>query len=304
MAVRSRPSAAELARAALPFPRYASVFRNRRRIPFSVLSSDTSRFLRTSVLRWPPLRRTRSQASSIVSSLEANWNGEGESGADFIDGMTVGERMAEGDIEGELVVNSPDQSDEPGDRLFEAELFLIKELRNRPYLPLEWAFNDGANKNIGMMLSRQQGFDIEMNRSPIPALRDDAGPACANAAIAGAVRQQHTEFRSYAWSTFILKNTRHHNVLEECTAHAQVCGAGRHQRRFASPFENRLPSFAQADIHDRPRRNQGLGPLLMLKTSRLQFDLELSGRHYGSIRAVERPIGEGGARACCNTKQD
>jgi hypothetical protein len=141
------------------------------------------------------LRRTRPQASSRVSALEAERNGEGYSGADFIATMTVGQRVAKGDIEGEFVVDLPDQSDQPGDRLFQAELFLIKELRDRPHLPLDWAFQDGSNKNIGMMLSRQQGFDIEMDCSPIPALRDNAGPARANAAVAGAVRQQHTEFR-------------------------------------------------------------------------------------------------------------
>src|SRR5215831_12098215 len=119
--------------------------------------------------------------------------------------------MAKGDIEGELVANLPDQSDQTGDGLFHTELLLIKKLRDRTHLPLDWAFKDGADKNIGMMVSRQQGFDIEMDCSPIPALRDNAGPACANAALAGAVRQQHTELRRDAWSTFILENAGHHN---------------------------------------------------------------------------------------------
>src|SRR6266480_571255 len=130
--------------------------------------------------------------------------------------MAIGKRVAKGDIEGELVVDLPDQTHQCRNRLFQAKLFLVKKLRHRPHLPLEWAFDDGANKNIGMMVSRQQSFDIEMNRSPIPALRDNTGPARANAAIASAIRQQHTEFRRDAWSTFVLKTARHHDVLEKC----------------------------------------------------------------------------------------
>src|SRR6516165_1417594 len=127
--------------------------------------------------------------------------------------------MANGHIKGELVADLPDQSDQPRNRLFHAELFLIKKLRHRPHLPLEWTFNDGTDKNIGMMVSRQRSFDIEMDRSPLPALRDNAGPARANAAIASAVRQQHTKFGGDTWSAFVLQNAGHHNMLEERAAH-------------------------------------------------------------------------------------
>jgi len=89
--------------------------------------------------------------------------------------MAVRERVAKGNIEGKLVADLPDQPDEPRNRFFHAELLLIKKLRDRPHLPFEWAFDDGANKSIGVMVSRQQRFDIEIDRSPIPALRDDTG---------------------------------------------------------------------------------------------------------------------------------
>jgi hypothetical protein len=42
----------------------------------------------------------------------------------------------------------------------------------------------------------------------------------------------------------------------------------------------------------------------MLKTSGLQFDFELSRRSHGRVRAVEWPIGEGGAGTCRDTEKD
>ena len=91
--------------------------------------------------------------------------------------MAVGQRVTIRDVERELVANLPDKSDQPRNRLFDAELLLIKHLRDRPHFPLEWTFNDGTDKNIGMVMSRKQSFDIEMDRSPsarcetIPAQR-------------------------------------------------------------------------------------------------------------------------------------
>src|SRR5262249_61726032 len=102
---------------------------------------------------------------SIVRTLEANRNGERQSCTDFINRTAIGKRVAKGDIEGELIADLPDQSDQPRNRLFHAELFLIKKLRDRPHLPLEWTFKDSTDKNIAMMVSRQRRLDIKMDRS-------------------------------------------------------------------------------------------------------------------------------------------
>src|SRR5215217_6728173 len=73
----------------------------------------------------------RSVALLSVRALEAERNGECQSGADFIDGVSVGERVAKSDVEGEFVADLPDQADQPRNNLLETELFLIKDLRDR-----------------------------------------------------------------------------------------------------------------------------------------------------------------------------
>jgi hypothetical protein len=55
--------------------------------------------------------------SSIVSTLEAKRNCKCYSGSRFIDVVTIGQRVAKRDIEGELVADLPNQSDQPRKRL-------------------------------------------------------------------------------------------------------------------------------------------------------------------------------------------
>ena len=124
-----------------------------------------------------------------------------------------------------FVADLPDHANKPGNGLLETEFLLIKDLRDRPDLPLRWAFDDAADKNIGVVVSRQRGFCVEVNRSPIAALRDNAGPADANAAVAGAVWQEHAEFGRDAWPGFILKTARHRLLsLATCDAHGTIVG--------------------------------------------------------------------------------
>src|SRR5258707_12307741 len=127
--------------------------------------------------------------------------------------MAVGQRVPKGDVEAEFVADLPDQTDQPRDGLFLSEYPLVKDFRNRPHLPFRWAFDDAADENIGVMVSRQRSLSIEVNRSPIRTLRDNSRPAHANTAVAGAVRQQHTEFGRDARSALVLKAPGHHDML-------------------------------------------------------------------------------------------
>jgi hypothetical protein len=58
-----------------------------------------------------------------VGTLEAERNGEGQSSSDFIDGVTIGQRVAKCGIDGELVIDLPDQADEPGNGLLNPNSF-------------------------------------------------------------------------------------------------------------------------------------------------------------------------------------
>ena len=73
-----------------------------------------------------------------------------------------------------------------------------------------------------MMIARQRRLGVEVDSSPIPALRDDSGPAYANAAVPGAVGEKHAELGCDARSALVLQASGHHDVFEECAAHLQL----------------------------------------------------------------------------------
>src|SRR5215831_5420341 len=52
---------------------------------------------------------------------------DGEAGADLAHRMAVGERLAEADVEAELVVDLPDRADEARDRARGVDLVLVEE---------------------------------------------------------------------------------------------------------------------------------------------------------------------------------
>jgi hypothetical protein len=81
--------------------------------------------------------------------------------------MAVRQRVAHGDVEGELVADLPDQTDQTGNGFLLAEFLLVKDFRDRPHLPFRWPFDDGADKDIGAMVPGQRSLGIEMDRSPI-----------------------------------------------------------------------------------------------------------------------------------------
>src|SRR5215813_10419377 len=115
--------------------------------------------------------------SSIASALEPKRHRKGQSGPDLVDGMPVGQRMAVGNIERQLVANLPDQANQARDCLFQAEFPLVKDFRHGPHFPFRRALDDGTHEDISMMVSRQCGRDVEVDLPPIPALRNNSSPA-------------------------------------------------------------------------------------------------------------------------------
>lgn len=100
---------------------------------------------------------------------------EGQARSNLIDRMPIGDGVAYPDIEAQIIPNTPNQANEARYRFLLAELILIEKLRDLPNRPRIRPFEDGAKEHIAMMISRECGLSVEMDRSPIPALRDDAG---------------------------------------------------------------------------------------------------------------------------------
>ncbi len=114
------------------------------------------------------------------------------------------ERVTYRDVEAEIIAHAIDQSDQAAECLLLSELVLVEDLGDGANRPRIWPFHDGIEKEIAMMIAGERGLGIQEDGAPIPALRDDAGEACADAGIAGAVRKQDAKFSRNVWARLIL----------------------------------------------------------------------------------------------------
>ena len=92
-----------------------------------------------------PSRICAQKASWIARSLEAERYRKCHACSDFFDGMAIGERVAIRDVDGKLVIDLLDQTNQPGDCLLHAELPFVEVLCYRPHLPIRGPLKDGAD---------------------------------------------------------------------------------------------------------------------------------------------------------------
>src|SRR5262249_55160484 len=110
--------------------------------------------------------------------------------------------MAQANVKGKVLADLPDQTDEAGQGFRLAKFLLIEKLGDRAYRPFRWPFDDHASEEIGVMLTGEFGNAVQVNCSPVPALRHDAGQACAELGVPLTVRQEHAEFCCNTWAGF------------------------------------------------------------------------------------------------------
>jgi hypothetical protein len=55
------------------------------------------------------------------------------------------------------------------------EFLFVEHLGHWLHSPLRLAFDNGAEKDIGVVIADESGRRVEIDRAPIPALRDDPG---------------------------------------------------------------------------------------------------------------------------------
>src|SRR4051812_38843576 len=73
--------------------------------------------------------------SWLVCPLKAKRDSKGQPASNFVEGMAVGQRVAVGDIERELVVDLPNQPYKPRNSLLETKLLLVENFCDRPHFP-------------------------------------------------------------------------------------------------------------------------------------------------------------------------
>jgi hypothetical protein len=79
--------------------------------------------------------------------------------------MTITQRLANAHIKGEIVADLPDKTDQRGNRFGLSELVFIKDFGNRPNLPFRGALNDRTKKEIAVLIARERGCNVEVERS-------------------------------------------------------------------------------------------------------------------------------------------
>src|SRR5437588_11774578 len=111
-----------------------------------------------------------------------------------------------------------------------AEFILVEEFGHRAHEPFGRSFENHVRKDVCPLIACKFGGDVQMSGPPVPPLRYDTSNACADTAVATAVRQQNPKFRSDARTELILKRARANNVLEEGARSGQACRARRRKR--------------------------------------------------------------------------
>ena len=114
-----------------------------------------------------------------------------------------------------------------GNRFELPEFLLVEDLGDWPHGPFRWTLDNGAHKDIAMVFARERRCCVQMDRSPIPTLRNDPGRARPKSRISDAVRQQHSKFRGDAWAGLVLEAARPDDTFQECAR----CRRGSRDRR-------------------------------------------------------------------------
>src|SRR5262245_21476773 len=171
--------------------------------------------------------------------------------------MAVHDGMAKADVEAEVILHLPDRTDEAGHRSRLPDFLFVEEFRDWSDLPLRGPLDDASYNDVGMIVAREFGDDVAVQRSPIPALRYDRAVASTETTDGVKARQERPEFDRNARSTGVLETSFSQHVLEKCPdavdarVFVRIC-----QRELSLTLKHEFPVFCKAIIEDRKRRDQ------------------------------------------------
>src|SRR5436309_8952155 len=151
----------------------------------------------------------------------------GHASAELVDRMTAGERVAQANIEGQVLAYLPDQSGEAGHGFRLAKLLLVEGLCDRAHRPLRRSFDDHAGEEISVMITGQLCNAVQVDGAPVPALRHNAGETGAKLGGSLAVRQQHAELGCDTGAVLLLKTALAQYAFQERAGCSETCGPSR-----------------------------------------------------------------------------
>src|SRR5215831_12371218 len=99
--------------------------------------------------------------------------GEGHSGADLAGGVIVDSSAAHGEVDSDIVLHLPDRPDQDRTGSKQADILLVKSLGYWAHHPVVRTLDDRVEEIIGVLLSGQRDLGVEVDYSPVPALRGD-----------------------------------------------------------------------------------------------------------------------------------
>jgi hypothetical protein len=143
--------------------------------------------------------------------------------------LAIGARAAQAKVNRDIVLDLPDCPDEGGAGSKQADIALIKGFGDRSHWPVMRTLDNRVEKVIHMLLAGELNLSIEVGRSPVPALRDDAGENCPGPMFVIDPRQQDAEFGCDTRSGFLLQAALAQNHFQKGLAcnHARPRDAGR-----------------------------------------------------------------------------
>src|SRR5450830_2142412 len=101
------------------------------------------------------------------------------------------------------------------------------------------------------MIPRERRLGIEVNSTPIPALRYDPGNARTEASVGVDTRQQSAKLGSDARATLVLETAGTQDVLEKCPSTGQGGGLVRpRKRKLPLSLKHRFPAIRKTNIDD------------------------------------------------------
>src|SRR5262245_6321345 len=79
-----------------------------------------------------------------LAASEAQRESERDPGADLVDRAAICQRVAQSDVDREIVAHLPDRADQARNCMGVAELFLVENLGDRAHLPFRRPLHDGT----------------------------------------------------------------------------------------------------------------------------------------------------------------
>src|SRR6266436_3510964 len=201
---------------------------------------------------------------------------ERHSGTKLFNRMPIHDGMAIAHIEAKIVLHLPDCTDQAGYDSQLSDLLFVKELDDRPHLPLRGPLDDATQEEVGAAVTREFGDNVGVHRSPLPALRHDRAETRAETAVGPDARQQRPEFDCDTRPAGVLEAPLPQYTLEKCPdaidarAFVEI-----RQGKLSLALEHEFPVSCEAIIEDHEGRDQRCLRVLTQYSGRLQLDFHL-----------------------------